>query len=80
MILPHPESDLNLNIMVLGAEIIEKLSTKKNKDHFILIDKLLEDFLKKDKKRTPELFFHCITFLYSIEIIIYKGYKLKINY
>ena len=48
MILPHPESDLRLNIMVLGADLIEQL---KGQD-FVLVESLLEKFLKKEAKRS----------------------------
>jgi hypothetical protein len=74
MILPHPESDLKLNIMVLGAEIIEQL---KGKD-FILVESLLEKFLKTGSKRTPDMFFNSLTFLYSCGILERKDYKVKI--
>ena len=74
MILPHPESDLRLNIMVLGADLIEQL---KGQD-FVLVESLLEKFLKKGVKRTPDMFFNSLTFLYSCGIIERKEYKVKL--
>ena len=74
MILPHPESDLRLNIMVLGADLIEQL---KGQD-FVLVESLLEKFLKKGEKRTPDMFFNSLTFLYSCGIIERKEYKVKL--
>lgn len=74
MILPHPESDLRLNILVLGADLIEQL---KGQD-FVLVESLLEKFLKKGAKRTPEMFFTSLTFLYSCGIIERKDYKIKL--
>jgi hypothetical protein len=76
MILPHPESDLSINIMVLGKDIIEYLKKKKT---FVLIENLLEDFLKRGKKRTPDMFLNTISFLYSFGLIEQQGYKIKLN-
>ena len=74
MILPHPESDLRLNIMVLGVDIIEQL---KGQD-FVLVESLLEKFLKKGIKRTPDMFFNSLTFLYSCGVVEKKEYKVKL--
>ncbi|TXH54928.1 MAG: hypothetical protein E6Q89_07340 [Bacteroidia bacterium] len=74
MILPHPESDLRLNIMVLGADLIEQL---KGQD-FVLVESLLEKFLKKGAKRTPDMFFNSLTFLYSCGAIERKDYKIRL--
>ena len=74
MILPHPESDLRLYIMVLGADLIELL---KGQD-FVLVESLLEKFLKKGVKRTPDMFFNSLTFLYSCGMIERKDYKIRL--
>ncbi len=74
MILPHPESDLRLNIMVLGADLIEQL---KGQD-FVLVESLLEKFLKNGYKRTPDMFFNSLTFLFSCGMIERKDYKVKL--
>ena len=76
MILPHPESDLSINIMVLGTDIIEQLKRKKT---FLLIESLLDNFLKGDKKRTPDMFLNTLTFLYSFGLIEQKGYKIRLK-
>jgi hypothetical protein len=76
MILPHPESDLSLNIMVLGVDIVKKL---KSNSGFHLIENLMEGFLKKDKKRTPDMFINTLTFLYAVGLIELKGYKIKLT-
>jgi hypothetical protein len=75
MIIPHPESDLSLNIMVLGTEIIKLL---KDRD-FILVEDALNSFIKSDKKRTPDMFLNSLTFLYSCGLIQKKGYKIKLS-
>lgn len=74
MLLPHPESDLKLNMMVLGFDILEIL---KQKD-YVLIENLLDEFLHIDKKRTPDMFFNTLTFLFSCGVIEKKEYKVRI--
>ena len=76
MIKPHPESDMSLNVMVLGAEIIQRL--KRRGSGFQLIEGLLEDFLKADKRRSPDMFVYSLIFLYSVGIIEYQGYRMKL--
>ncbi len=76
MLLPHPESDLSLNIMVLGSEIIELLREKKV---YALTERVMRDFLKKDARRSHEHFFDALTFLYILDLIDYKGYKIKLR-
>ncbi len=71
MIFPHPETDLSLSILVLGSEILSE--HKKS----VLIDNALMSFLKKDKKRTPELFLDTLTFLYTLGMVELQGYKIK---
>lgn len=78
MIVPHPESDLRLNLMVLGAEIIRILQTKNNKGKLILVENILREFLKPDERRTPDLFIYSLLFLYSIGLIEQDGYKIKL--
>ncbi|MEI9911348.1 MAG: hypothetical protein WDO71_17805 [Bacteroidota bacterium] len=43
------------------------------------VEKLMEDFLKQDKKRTPDLFLYTLIFLYGVGIIINEGYKIGLN-
>lgn len=76
MLLPHPESDLSLNIMVLGSEIIELL--RKQKKYFFVED-VIRKFLKKETTRSYEHFFDALTFLYILGIIDYQGYKIKLR-
>jgi len=75
MILPHPESDLSMNIMVLGTDIIRLL----NGHGFVLLEDVLVRFVTKDTKRTPDLFFNTLTFLYSLGLIDKKGYKIRLT-
>jgi hypothetical protein len=77
MIKPHPESDLNLNILVLGADIINILKGKK--DSYSLVENVLSEFMKKDSRRTPDLFIYSLIFLFSIGVIDQKGYKVKLT-
>jgi len=74
MVLPGPESDLRMNLVVLGNDILSEFQRKKE----LFIDDLLKKFLKKDVRRTPSHFLDVITFLYSIDLIELKDYKLKV--
>ena len=74
MILPHPDSDLSVNILVLGAGIVRLL---KGRD-FVLVEGVLESFVKSGIKKTPDMFLNTLTFLYSCGIIEKKGYKIKL--
>jgi hypothetical protein len=78
MIVPHPEDNLNLNIMVLGADIINILNSKRYIGKYVLVENVLSNFLKEDEKRTPDLFFNSLVFLYSIGLIDKKDYKIKL--
>lgn len=76
MIIPHPDSDLTLNTMILGSNILEILQL--NKCH-MNVDSLMREFIKADIKRTPELFIDAVIFLYSINIIKYQSYNITIK-
>lgn len=76
MILPHPESDLSLNIMVVAADIVELL---KKRSTFVLAESLMDEFLKKDKRRTPEIFINSVTFLFAFGYIEQSGYRLRLD-
>lgn len=79
MILPHPESDLNLNLMVLGSEIIAIMRSINDQGDFILTETILNNFLKGEQKRTPDLFVFSLVFLYSVGLIEREGYKIKLS-
>ena len=78
MIVLHPESDMKLNLMVLGADIIKLLRPKKNETGYRLIESVLNEFLELDNKRTLDLFVYSLVFLFSIGLIEQKGYKIKL--
>ena len=77
MVIPQPEGDLSLNIMVLGSEIINII--KKNKSKNLIVEEVMFDFLKGNKRITPENFLDALTFLYTLGLIDYKNYKIKVN-
>lgn len=83
MIYLHPESDLSLSIMVLGAKIIKLLQPKKkSKDQrpsFQPTEDILKNFLKGDSKRTPNMFLNALTFLYIGGLIERKGYTIRLT-
>jgi len=78
MILPHPESDLNYNILVLGADIINLLNKSSFNGKYVVIDDVLEKFLKGDSERSLDLFLNTLTFLHTIGSIERKDYKIKL--
>lgn len=77
MIIPHPESDMSLNLMVISSDIIRILQNKKD---YVLIDNILKEFLNKDDRRTQDMFFNSITFLFSLGIIKEENYKMRLTY
>ncbi|MFD0863908.1 MULTISPECIES: hypothetical protein [Flavobacteriaceae] len=78
MILPHPESNLRTNLMVLGAEIIGIMSKSPFNEKYVLVDDVMNKFLKVDKNRTPDLFLYAVTFLHTVGSIEKKEYKIKL--
>lgn len=76
MILPHPETDLNTNILVVGADIISILLKEKK---YIFLETLMDKFIKNDSSRTLDLFIDSLTFLYCFDLIENQGYKVRIN-
>jgi len=76
MILPHPETDFSTNILVVATDIIKELKTHKKT---VLLEKVMQFFLSKDIKRTPDLFTKSLVFLYSFGLIEYDNYKVKLT-
>jgi hypothetical protein len=77
MIIPHPESDMSMNLMVIASEILGML--RKQKD-YTLIDNVFKEFINKDARRSPDMFFDAITYLYSLGIIKEQNYKMRVVY
>jgi hypothetical protein len=75
MVIPQPESDLSLNVMVVGSEIISIL--KRNK-RYVIIDDLMKKFIARDRRRTKDLFFDALVMLFSLGIIIQEQYKVRL--
>lgn len=76
MIVPQLESNLSLNTLVLGSEIIHKL---KNQDSYIVIEEIMSDFLAEEPLRTPNLFLDTLTFLFLTGLIECQGYKVRLK-
>lgn len=72
MILPHPETDFSINILVVATDIILELKKYKKT---VLLENVMQSFLAKDVKRTPDLFIKSLVFLYSFGLIEYDNYK-----
>lgn len=79
MLLPHPESDLSLNLMVVGTDIVSLLKIKGRKNNYVLVETILVEFLKKSDKRTPDMFINALVFLFAMGIIESKEYKIKLH-
>lgn len=78
MILAHPDSDLRKNLMVIGADIVKLLSIKNRKNKYVLIEDIMEEFLKVSDKRTPDMFLNSLAFLFSVGIIERSEYRIKL--
>ena len=76
MIIPQAESDLSLNVIVVGADIIKTL--KNHKCNSMIVEDLMRLFLAKDKRRSKKLFFETLIFLYSLEIVYEENYKVRL--
>ena len=76
MILPHPETDFSTNILVVATDIIKELKRHKKT---VLLEKVMQSFLNKGIKRTPDLFIKSLVFLYSFGLIEYDNYKVKLT-
>lgn len=77
MITPQPESDLTMNTMVIGADIIRILN---DNGKIMITENLLKKFLENDSRRSYSKFFETLTFLYMAGIINERGYKIKLLY
>lgn len=77
MIIPQPEADLSLNIMVVGADIIKILLQSKDD---VTVESIIKKFLSEDNRRTHQLFFDAMTFLYILGIVEENNNIIKVNY
>ncbi|MHB8879966.1 MAG: hypothetical protein ACYC69_00490 [Thermodesulfovibrionales bacterium] len=77
MIIPQPESDMSMNLMVVASDILDFLRGQKDS---ALVDNVLKAFLSKDTRRTPDMFFDAVTYLYSLGIIREQEYKMRVVY
>ena len=76
MLKPYPESDLSINILVLGSEIIGILNKKND---FIITENVMNVFLERDLKRTPDMFMDVMSLLFALGLIELNGYKIRLN-
>jgi hypothetical protein len=75
MALLHPESDLSMSEVAMGASLMKILSKKKKT---IIVDELMEAFIKSDKRRSQENFFSTLCFLYMIGAVEKNDYHVKL--
>lgn len=74
MALLHPESDLSLSVVAMGAGLLKILSKKSP----VMIDDLLASFLKQDHRRTIVNFYSSLEFLYTVGAVEHKHYHIAI--
>ena len=77
MLIPQAEGDLSLNTIVLGSEIIDILKKQKYKN--VIIEDVMSSFLKRDQRINPDNFLDALTFLYTLGLVDYKHYKIRIS-
>lgn len=77
MIIPQPEADLSLNIIVVGADIIKILIKSKEGEP---VESIIEKFLSEDNKRAHQLFFDAMTFLYILGAVEENNNTIKVKY
>lgn len=75
--LVHPESDLSLSVLTLAADILRLFSRATREQ---MVDDLLEQFLKRDARRTPDQFFNALTMLYMVDLIDQDDYRLRVRH
>ncbi|EGZ50778.1 ABC-three component system middle component 6 [Neisseria wadsworthii] len=74
MALLHPESDLSLSVVAMGAGLLKILSKKSP----VMIDDLLALFLKQDRRRTIVNFYSSLEFLYAVGAVEHEQYHISI--
>jgi len=75
MALLHPESDLSMSSVAMGGSLLHIMSERKKP---IIVDELMEKFLRADRRRTQVNFFSALYFLYMLGAIDKVGYRVKI--
>jgi hypothetical protein len=76
MILPHPESDLSLNVMVMASDIASILAKRPG---FVFEETLMKEFVKLDSRRSPDMFVDCLTFLYAFDYLERTGHRIRLK-
>ena len=76
MIIPEPETDLSLNLMVVSVDVIEIIRKILNKKEYTILDELIDKFIEKDSRRSIDLLLDSLTFLCFIDVIYFKDYKI----
>lgn len=75
MISAHIEMDLDQHISVVSAKIIELMQEKED----LILESLMRRFLKLYENYTPEQFIDGLTFLFSIDVLSLKEYRVGLK-
>jgi len=74
MSLLHPDADLSLSSLAHGADILRQLTLQRMP---LFVDRALELFLARDKRRTPQNFFAALDLLFAVEAVEVSGYRIQ---
>lgn len=75
MALLHPESDLTLSALAQGAQVIKHL---KRQGRPVIVDDLLDAYLRQDRRRAPISFFQVIDLLYMVGAVELDGHRISL--
>ncbi len=75
MALLHPEADLSMSLVTWGADLLRQLHAKKG---ILLVDHLMDNWLRMDRRRVGDDFFNTLDFLYALGTIDREGYRIRL--
>lgn len=75
MALLHPESDLSLSLLAQGASVLRQLHAAGRP---LVVDDMLTQHLRADRRRTAENFFSTLDVLFALGAIEREGYRIKL--
>lgn len=75
MSLLHPESDLSMSVLAMGASVIQALIECQRP---VLVDDLQKIFVRHDYRRTYASFVATLEFLFVLGVINHVGYRISL--
>ena len=77
MSLFHPDMDLRESQVYLGSLLLREFHRSGTKA--ILIEDLLQNFLRSHPQRTQKKFLDAITFLYAVGLVDIEGFRVRLK-